>query len=187
MGKSVYGVAKAGVSYMTAALSTEWAPLGVRVNAIAPTTTLTENTSQIMRENEARAKRLLDRIVIGRFARAFRPGGRGPVPGKPRLGLRHRPHAVRRRRLARRRVMPNSATQFARRVESLWRWRLAGVFCFTRTAKPPARRRRHEKPAFMPELHKSYLNIGMPREIRVSSGLHVVHFHRQLRVRLPLA
>ncbi len=67
-GKSVYGIAKAGVSYMTAALSTEWAPLGVRVNAIAPTTTLTENTSKVMRENEARAKRLHDRIVIGRFA-----------------------------------------------------------------------------------------------------------------------
>src|SRR6202790_33510 len=34
-GKSVYGTAKAAVSYMTEALSTEWAPLGVRVNAIA--------------------------------------------------------------------------------------------------------------------------------------------------------
>jgi 2-dehydro-3-deoxy-D-gluconate 5-dehydrogenase len=67
-GKSLYGVAKAAVSHMTAALSTEWAPLGVRVNAIAPTTTLTENTSQIMQENEMRAKRLHDRIVIGRFA-----------------------------------------------------------------------------------------------------------------------
>ena len=68
MGKSVYGAAKAGVSYLTAALSTEWAPLGVRVNAIAPTATLTERVSQSFRENEARAQRLLSRIKLGRFA-----------------------------------------------------------------------------------------------------------------------
>ena len=68
MGKSVYGAAKAGVSYLTAALSTEWAPLGVRVNAIAPTATLTERVRQSFRENEARAQRLLSRIKLGRFA-----------------------------------------------------------------------------------------------------------------------
>jgi NAD(P)-dependent dehydrogenase (short-subunit alcohol dehydrogenase family) len=68
MGKSVYGTAKAGVSYLTAALSTEWAPLGVRVNAIAPTSTLTESTSRTFRENEARAQKLLSRIKLGRFA-----------------------------------------------------------------------------------------------------------------------
>jgi NAD(P)-dependent dehydrogenase (short-subunit alcohol dehydrogenase family) len=68
MGKSVYGAAKAGVSYLTAALSTEWAPLGVRVNAIAPTSTLTESTSRSFRENEARAQKLLSGIKLGRFA-----------------------------------------------------------------------------------------------------------------------
>jgi NAD(P)-dependent dehydrogenase (short-subunit alcohol dehydrogenase family) len=68
IGKSVYGMAKAGVSYLTAALSTEWAPLGVRVNAIAPTSTLTESTSRSFRENEARAQKLLSRIQLGRFA-----------------------------------------------------------------------------------------------------------------------
>jgi NAD(P)-dependent dehydrogenase (short-subunit alcohol dehydrogenase family) len=68
MGKSVYGAAKAGVSYLTAALSTEWAPLGVRVNTIAPTSTLTENTSRSFRENEARAQTLLSKIKLGRFA-----------------------------------------------------------------------------------------------------------------------
>ena len=68
MGKSVYGLAKAAVSYMTAALSTEWAPLGVRVNAIAPTTTLSENTRHHMKENPSRAERMLGRIKLGRFA-----------------------------------------------------------------------------------------------------------------------
>ncbi len=67
-GKSVYGAAKAGVSYLTAALSTEWAPLGVRVNAVAPTSTLTESTTRTFRENEERAQRLLSRIKLGRFA-----------------------------------------------------------------------------------------------------------------------
>ena len=41
-GKSVYCAAKAAVSHLTATLSTEWAPLGVRVNALAPGTTTTE-------------------------------------------------------------------------------------------------------------------------------------------------
>jgi NAD(P)-dependent dehydrogenase (short-subunit alcohol dehydrogenase family) len=68
LGKSVYGAAKAGVSYLTAALSTEWAPLGVRVNAIAPTATLTENTTLAFRDNEARAERLRSQIKLGRFA-----------------------------------------------------------------------------------------------------------------------
>ena len=68
MGKSVYGAAKAGVSYLTAALSTEWARHGVRVNAIAPTTTLSENTKQSLSDNPERAKILLGRIMLGRFA-----------------------------------------------------------------------------------------------------------------------
>jgi NAD(P)-dependent dehydrogenase (short-subunit alcohol dehydrogenase family) len=69
MGKSTYGLAKAAVSHLTAALSTEWAALGVRVNAIAPTTTLSENTMRHLKENPARAQQLLRRIKLGRFAK----------------------------------------------------------------------------------------------------------------------
>ena len=67
-GKSAYCAAKAAVSHLTAALSTEWAPLGVRVNALAPTATMTDFTAKVMASNPERAQRLLSRIKLGRFA-----------------------------------------------------------------------------------------------------------------------
>lgn len=67
-GKSVYGAAKAAVSHLTAQLSAEWAPLGVRVNALAPTATMTDFTAGTMAANPERARRLLSRIKLGRFA-----------------------------------------------------------------------------------------------------------------------
>lgn len=67
-GKSTYGAAKAAISHLTAQLSTEWAPLGVRVNAIAPTATLTDFVARNMAASPERANRLLSRIKLGRFA-----------------------------------------------------------------------------------------------------------------------
>jgi len=67
-GKSAYGAAKAAVSHLTAQLSAEWAPLGVRVNALAPTATMTDFTARVMAANPERSKRLLERIKLGRFA-----------------------------------------------------------------------------------------------------------------------
>jgi NAD(P)-dependent dehydrogenase (short-subunit alcohol dehydrogenase family) len=67
-GKSAYGAAKAAISQLTAQLSTEWAPLGVRVNAIAPTATLTDFVARTMAASPARAQRLVSRIKLGRFA-----------------------------------------------------------------------------------------------------------------------
>ena len=67
-GKSAYCAAKAAVSHLTAALSTEWAPRGVRVNALAPTATMTDFTANVMASNPERARHLRSRIKLGRFA-----------------------------------------------------------------------------------------------------------------------
>ena len=68
-GKSVYCSAKAAISQLTAALSTEWAPLGVRVNALAPTTTMTESVKDMLSKNPKRAEYLRSRIKLGQFAK----------------------------------------------------------------------------------------------------------------------
>ena len=67
-GKSIYSAAKAAVSQLTAALSTEWAPRGVRVNAIAPTATMTDFVKNTFAASPERAERLKSRIKLGRFA-----------------------------------------------------------------------------------------------------------------------
>ena len=67
-GKSAYGAAKAAVRHLTAALSTEWAPRGVRVNAIAPTATLTDFVQRSFAAAPERSERLKTRIKLGRFA-----------------------------------------------------------------------------------------------------------------------
>lgn len=69
-GKSVYCAAKAGISHLSAALAVEWAPHGVRVCALAPTTTLTAPTQRGLEANPERAARLLARIPMGRFEQA---------------------------------------------------------------------------------------------------------------------
>jgi 2-deoxy-D-gluconate 3-dehydrogenase len=68
MGKVAYGSAKAAISRITAGLSTEWAPLGVRVKALAPTATMSDFTRGTMAANPERAQRLVSHIKLGRFA-----------------------------------------------------------------------------------------------------------------------
>jgi len=67
-GRSVYCIAKAGVSQLTAALGTEWAPLGIRVNAIGPTATVTPAIEARLASDPAREEYLRSRIPMGRLA-----------------------------------------------------------------------------------------------------------------------
>jgi 2-deoxy-D-gluconate 3-dehydrogenase len=61
-----YAASKAGIANLTRALANEWAPLGINVNAVAPSYFTTELTGAI-RENEERSTALLARIPAGRY------------------------------------------------------------------------------------------------------------------------
>ena len=61
-----YSATKAGIANLTRALANEWAPLGINVNAIAPSYFTTELTSAI-REDVERSEALIARIPAGRY------------------------------------------------------------------------------------------------------------------------
>lgn len=66
--RGTYAVAKAGLNQLTSVLASEWGPLGIRVNGIAPGTTRTPRaTAQFGREPE-REPELIRRTPLGRIA-----------------------------------------------------------------------------------------------------------------------
>jgi 2-deoxy-D-gluconate 3-dehydrogenase len=64
---SSYAASKAGVANLTRALANEWAPLGIRVNAVAPGYVDNELTEPL-RADPARSAELMSRIPAGRWA-----------------------------------------------------------------------------------------------------------------------
>jgi 2-deoxy-D-gluconate 3-dehydrogenase len=63
---SSYAIAKHGVLGLTRALANEWAPHGVRVNALAPGYIVTDFTERL-RDDPGRYQEILDRIPTGRW------------------------------------------------------------------------------------------------------------------------
>jgi NAD(P)-dependent dehydrogenase (short-subunit alcohol dehydrogenase family) len=67
-GRSVYATAKAGISQLTSALALEWAPLGIRVNAVAPGATRSPRVERWLADNPGLEARMVQSIPLGRIA-----------------------------------------------------------------------------------------------------------------------
>ena len=63
-----YAASKGGIAQLMKAQANEWAPLGIRVNAVAPGWVETELTAPL-REDEKRFAEISSRIPVGRWAR----------------------------------------------------------------------------------------------------------------------
>jgi 2-deoxy-D-gluconate 3-dehydrogenase len=64
---AAYAASKGGVAQLAKSQSNEWAPLGVRVNAVAPGWVRTEMTDEL-RADERRRAEITGRIPLGRWA-----------------------------------------------------------------------------------------------------------------------
>ena len=65
---SIYAAAKGGISQMTKVLAHEWAPFGIRVNAVAPGYIPTTQTADIL-DDKVKKNELLSKIPLGRFGK----------------------------------------------------------------------------------------------------------------------
>jgi NAD(P)-dependent dehydrogenase (short-subunit alcohol dehydrogenase family) len=64
---SPYGISKAAIGGLVRHLAAEWAPHNIRVNAVAPGTSMTKLRAEIMANDPARRDAGLAKIPLGRF------------------------------------------------------------------------------------------------------------------------
>jgi 2-deoxy-D-gluconate 3-dehydrogenase len=64
---SAYGISKAAVGGITRHLAVEWAPYGIRVNAVAPGSVKTKLRAELMERDPARAEAKLAQIPMKRW------------------------------------------------------------------------------------------------------------------------
>lgn len=67
-GRAAYGIAKAGLIQMTRALAIEWAPHGIRVNAVAPGTVDSPSRAAYFDARPEEKREMIERVPLQRFA-----------------------------------------------------------------------------------------------------------------------
>lgn len=80
-----YAASKHAIVGITRALSNEWAPYGVQVNALAPGYIATDNTTEL-RADAVRSAEILARIPSGRWGEATDVGGAAVFLASPAAG-----------------------------------------------------------------------------------------------------
>lgn len=66
---AAYSASKAGLSHLTRALAAQWAPYGIRVNALAPGYFPSEMNAGVVAEGTESRRRIEERTLLGRLGR----------------------------------------------------------------------------------------------------------------------